>query len=1163
MTESSHSHSARAAADRLSVDPRGGRGKQNSDEAFGVVCLDAAIVLLALAALLLCACRAPAQTWNKGSYLHPGGDCPPFVFVSMPKSSSNFGCDAHADEVMAGRLDLGAPGRQLWFMDRSLNAPRLLFPLPGHQQLVQSGVALSRGSVHEPTVYHHAATGQYWVFFSFAADLVDPWVTRPCSLYAINITAAVQQPQSFQPDTLPIVRLDQGVNHSVNDLLARSFNPDLMVQGPFPHLVAWPGPNGPSVQYETNTGACVVDAEHGPVLMHTSNVRRTDGERMFAGDLEFTANSVRMLNRNEIMHFGTTSVLSLFETPRGAAGSYRSSTEATGQWGVFEFYSDLATWQTVSGYANQNHIADHNGTTLTIGEDPDDSVIAVCRYYVGNNEGFGTIVLLPYSEVGRNDDDGATTITQKGVFTNAANTTNLFPHIPEFSDAASASGKFALPAAGRKANGASSVELFLTYSRATSHGSKANAYDAALVVVTDISQKILPVGNTYLPNLPGYPIQLVLEHPNLHLFAMKPVLTSSERFGWRHRDVLPLNGRLDPAGLPADLVDMPVAQVIAGPIQDTDIKSMTARVGGYYDPTTEPRNNNGTDRIAVRLSCLTKSVNPGWYEDPAHRDEVWGLRVFVTDERVRKLIDGTSPFSPLSHWGYLHHDGGGEMPFGDVIDYERYRHLSDVPADANGKVNFYVPANLPMKLQLLHRDGTVLAAQRGHHSFTVGQLERRCVGCHEHVDPVAHTATASSPALDLLHRTGRYTWDQAGNPTFQWLNEPSHAVPEFRADIFPLLQSECASCHDSAVNANGSGLSSGFDLRMTPPGSNDRQLGVWLWLNRMRYVNRRLGAAKSPLAWHFTGVASDNALRLDGEPNSRYKGTLSNGLPGFYSDSSLSRYWITVVPGANNPHPGVADQRKAYKVIEWIDSGAAIDHGAFDAQGNPDPRRGVKGDGYQIAVSVRLQGYTSANVRIGYWDVADNVERVEVTLRNSKRTYNVLGQGNGVLTHDLLSHNVNQAGPSDVLRVHVIDTAGNVSRVEKTLRQLLYEAEHRRGELMATSNERVYRGGDTMTITLDGPPSLAHRPYLHVLSDDIYPPTFALQQFGIYALPTPGPWFNASLTAGVLGNLGGQGNGSWSLTFPAVIPPAELYCQILAIDGTSLVKSNVVPFKLR
>ena len=1112
-------------------------------------------------------------------------DCPPFVFVTLSKSHDGFGIDAQPQRSNgAGRLELGSPGRELWYMHPALPDPVKLFPLAAHvakADLRLNLAPLDHGSVHEPSVYHHTATDQYWVFFSYATDLLTPYIGRPCDIYAMNITQAVMTPDNFSHNDLPVVRLTDAVAGTPQqqsqleaEVYARSFNPELMPQHGTGGL-AWVA-NGIGVQFETNTGACVVDEEHGPVLYYASNERRCDGEGMMAAELVFTPTSVSMRAPSEVMQFATTSMISFFEMPRGAGGSYRSSTDTIGQWGIFELRSDESEWQTVSGYANQQNIADHNGTTVAIGSDPNDSLLAISRYYISNNEGFGTVVVLPYDEIGLNDDDGNEGIRQRGHFNGPGNTTNLFPEIPEFSDDVETTGKFALPASGRRSDSASSVQLFLTYSSGPAHDVTFGGvdYDAELIVVTDISAPIDASGD-YWSGMSATKMHRVLRHEDLHCFGLRPVLTHQERFGFKHNIVQPLPSRLDPTGLPAGLVDMPVAQVTAGPVYDTDVRAMSRRKGGYYDPTTEARNNAGTDHLAMRVSCLTKDVDPSYFKIAANQPQVWGVRVFATDSMVRKLLTGPATTAG-SHWGYLHHNGDGNEPFGKVMEFERFRHLGDVKADSEGMVNFYVPANVPMKFFLLHKDGTALALHRNHHNFTTGQLERRCTGCHNHVDPAAGLASSSTAPTDLLSHTPHYTWQPGlnGLDVSPGTGQPSRAMPEFRADIWPILQEDCRGCHESGANPDpvmyphwGSGIppQGGFDLAMTGTGIADEELAVWMWLNRMRYVNRRLGAAKSPFSWYFTGLAGDGAERLDGETNQRYIGTLSNGVQT--PNGQPSRYWITTSGGPNgNPHPVVLDRTHAHTVIDWIDSGGGIDHGAVDINGNPDPRRGIKGDGYQIALSARLTSWASSTVQIGFWDVDQNVQTINVTLRGDTYTYGSSDMANGVKSHALSLHNLDPAPQlDDVLEIEAIDTAGNRSVLRRTLHRLLLESETFRGSVTLASDGPVYdtsTGPVIASLDVSAGGGFANGFYAMVLSEDLYPPYIAAPATHLYLLPTYDSWFAQSLAAGLY-PLDANGNATWTWNLPANAPTLELHAVglVLGPAGT-LAKSNIEAIRI-
>lgn len=1139
-----------------------------------------------------------AQDFVPGAYLTDAQyDCPPFVFVAMSDSLSRFGTDAAEDAARGGELELGSPGRELWFMDRHRPQPVRLFPLRGHTY--PSGLhlppLLSNGSVHEPTIYHFRDENdrepdRYWVIFSFAIDLATARLQHPCDLFAIDISDAIHSPKSFDADDAPllsIVRLTDAVGTMTDpqtiaqDVYDRAFNPELAPQFSYLTGVAWQGPGGIDVHFETNTGACVVDEEHGPVLYYVSNRRRTDGQGLLAADLRYENRLLKLLDQREIQHFGTTSMTSLFATPRGAGGSYRSSTESNNQWSVFELRSDEAEWQTISGYANPANFADHNATTINIGDDPDDSLIAISRYYVGNNESFGTIILIPYRDAGRNSDDGHSGIGQVGSF--AGGTRNLFRDVDEFQDLPAnprhdppapgdgTIGKFAHPAGGRRGSSPSDVELFLTYSPNTSH--RRGAYDAKLVAVTDVSAPIAAVNASYLPASPppGYPVHLVLQHPKKHLFEMKPVLTQSQRFGHSRRGMQPLLARAAFASAP-QLDGMPVAQVIAGPIYDTDVRPLARRriedaYNDFYDPTTEARNNAGTDTAFSRVACLTKDLASVGLRD------VWGVRIYITDAKVRRLMASPRDYYPLLPmtvanpplWGYLHHDGVGSTEFGAPSHFERFRHLSDVPMDAEGKVNFLLPANVPVKFMLLANDGTVLAAHRNHHSFAPGQIEQRCTGCHQHVNPTPGPATSRSTPFDTVSQTGKWERQANGTMAFHVYPAASLPVPEFRHDIWPLLVSECAICHDSKHPNHPHPTMDGtakFDLSMPRsvygPGGKvklDQEVAVWAWLNTHRIVNRRAGAAKSPLAWYFAGVDSDTAVRLDGETNARYLRKYNpNAKPG-------SRYWITTDFHGINPHSSsaIADRSKVGKVVEWIDGGAGITHHALNDQLQPDPRRALDGDGYQIGISAQLVAFDDTLLEVGYWDAFENLATIRVRV-DGVPLAPYSPSGNGTHVFDLGSH----PAPDAVIGVEAIDADGNRSELQKTYRQLLFESEPHRGTVHITAKQRSYVGGETVKFAIAAP---AHPGSSHFLliGEDVYPGVdVRTLDLGLYLLPNAGAWLQGSAGLGAQQPLDGGGLGTATFPLPNGLPPFELYCVsvVLARDG-KFAKSNIEPIRIQ
>jgi len=890
--------------------------------------------------LLFCLVSTLPAQFTRGPYMD--GDCPPFVFLSMPTTTANFGFD------VADQFRLGSPNR-LMFMASERDQPVRLIPYAGN-----------KGAVVEPHVYGD------WVIFGFIPDVKAKNIAQPCELYALNIRPALDDPTGFDPLTLPIAQLTFSPK-TKDGVIARGFNP---TQTPQQFWV-----NGLNSHPAMNVSPCVVEEEHGPVLFWVSNERRANGYGLYAGELVVTADTIRLLGSREIQQFGTTSLIGFTPSPLGALGSYQSSIESTGQWSIFEFYSDEGFWDTVSGYANEVNIADHGATVVAMSADPMDGLVVVSRYYINNNEGFGTLLVAPYRDKGANDDAGTMSVSQR-------NQRNLFPGISSKSDNPSKQGKFAMPISGRRG------ELFATYSTNCSNTRtqcSPQPFHAVLVAVPDITGPIMPRhGEQSTFANPAYDASVgvpwVLSSETQHCFYMRPIIARDPTI------VRPLFGLAKPARY------MPAAKVQAGPIWNTDVKPYRTRAG-KYDPTTIIRNGNA-NRVETRFATLTKDIAPSL-------PDVAGLRLFITDPTVARYYGPLRKIETGSGVSYLHHRGS-DTPAGDGdgVVMERVRLLGDVPIASDGTIAFTLPSNVAVRFDLIGSDGTVLAAHRGHHSFAAGQTDARCIGCHNHVDPPPPLGIAFGEdyrATDTLTKTGRFHWDAEGKLQWEERDEPSLPVPEWKADIWPLVQAECASCH--------SGQEPGFNIaapirELTPKAVNiDRPTAVWSWLHNKRLISPQVGAAKSPFAWYFAG------RRLDGEPNERYRG------------DPKSRYWLST-----ENHPGI-DPVKAYTVLRWIDAGAGIDH-------DPGGVGGINADHYQITARLTL---IDDVVRVGWWDATGDV--VKITL---KKNAAVVKEWTSPTTK-LLAFPLPGLVPTDRLQLEIVDAGDNRFRTDQPVNKLLID----------------------------------------------------------------------------------------------------------------------------
>src|SRR5699024_10323782 len=113
--------------------------------------------------------------------------------------------------------------------------------------------------------------------------------------------------------------------------------------------------------------------------------------------------------------------------------------------------------------------------------------------------------------------------------------------------------------------------------------------------------------------------------------------------------------------------------------------------------------------------------------------------------------------------------------------------LGDVPIEADGSFKAKLPANVPFLLAGVDSKGRGIA--RHQHVMAMRPGEKQvCSGCHLHAttddqnaqNPFSNTIAASKPATE---------------PTIRFNDDKSQT--EWRTDIFPMLQDNCASCHNS------------------------------------------------------------------------------------------------------------------------------------------------------------------------------------------------------------------------------------------------------------------------------------------------------------------------------------------------------------------------------
>jgi len=282
--------------------------------------------------------------------------------------------------------------------------------------------------------------------------------------------------------------------------------------------------------------------------------------------------------------------------------------------------------------------------------------------------------------------------------------------------------------------------------------------------------------------------------------------------------------------------------------------------------------------------------------------------------RVRVLEGAPARTDALRPSAFLAAPGREAEPMiwpGSATGAVPVRILGEVPVEADGSFYAKVPADRPLRVQLIDQEGFALVNQRAW--FWVRPNERRaCIGCHEDRELAPANATplaASRPPADLTDPTG---WRSVS----------------FRTDIQPMLGATCAlsSCHRQPEPAAGLDLSA--DGFCAPEDAVSAKLFGSAYANllaRQEHKPFEVGGRRvhpgdargSPLLW-----------MLYGRP-----------LAPQYSPAPFDR------PMAS-PHPGpMLPEGQLDLIRQWIDLGAQYDSpGGPGSWGNRSGPAGAKED---------------------------------------------------------------------------------------------------------------------------------------------------------------------------------------------------------------------------
>ncbi|MCX7817652.1 MAG: SUMF1/EgtB/PvdO family nonheme iron enzyme [Kiritimatiellae bacterium] len=153
-------------------------------------------------------------------------------------------------------------------------------------------------------------------------------------------------------------------------------------------------------------------------------------------------------------------------------------------------------------------------------------------------------------------------------------------------------------------------------------------------------------------------------------------------------------------------------------------------------------------------------------------------------EPMRGVPRGTVRALRLFAYHYALPGTGGHIDIGIDGPWDARRILGTVPVEEDGSAFFRVPANIPIALQPLDRNGAAVQVMRSWFTAMPGE-NVSCVGCHE------RNAEVASPA-----------------PRAAFRREPSRIEPwygpprpfSFRREVQPVLDRRCVGCHDGSAD---------------------------------------------------------------------------------------------------------------------------------------------------------------------------------------------------------------------------------------------------------------------------------------------------------------------------------------------------------------------------
>lgn len=183
-----------------------------------------------------------------------------------------------------------------------------------------------------------------------------------------------------------------------------------------------------------------------------------------------------------------------------------------------------------------------------------------------------------------------------------------------------------------------------------------------------------------------------------------------------------------------------------------------------------------------RPSVIPDRVAPKLKENPKLDKGYIFLNDIYQGPGLAGIPRGSVKALRVFEYNYAYRNMGGHDIIGQEGSWDVKKIHGTVPVEEDGSATFEVPANRPIALQPLDKDGKALALMRSWLAVMPGEVQS-CVGCHEaqYMTPISGTAMAAR-------------------------KKPSTITPfrgpvrgySFMRDVQPILDKYCAGCHDGS-----------------------------------------------------------------------------------------------------------------------------------------------------------------------------------------------------------------------------------------------------------------------------------------------------------------------------------------------------------------------------